>query len=112
MKNLVTGIILGVALCVAAVYLIYPKLKQAAYDTGYNEGIKRGMATGTTEGIAQGVAQVKTEQQRVLDSAAYAQQKLEEKQKKAIKPKKQPAPVQNWHVVDGKIAEPVITEEK
>lgn len=106
MKNLFFGIIIGALLCGLIGYLALGSFKQAAHDEGYNDGVKSGIATGAAEGIAKGKAQVLADQKREQDSTAMAAQKKVEQTKAAQKYHK-PAPVQNWHVVEGKIDEPV-----
>lgn len=106
------GLLAGVVLCALAGFLMYPNVKKQAYDSGVDEGTKKGMADGRAAGIKEGIAQLQAEQihKRQQDSTAAAQRYLAAKRKAAAERKKaeaKPKPVQNWHVIDGKIDEPI-----
>ncbi len=107
MKNLFIGLIIGIVLCAVAGFIILPGIKQTSYESGFAAGNTKGIATGTTAGIAQGIADLKAEQQRQQESIIAAQKAQEAKKKSAHKPRRAAKPVQNWHVIDGKIADPV-----
>lgn len=105
------GLLVGIILCVLGGLMALPGVKQAAHDSGVAEGTKTGMAQGTTAGIAQGIAQVKAEQKQkhTTDSTAAAHRYQQARRKAAAtKVKEKPKPVQNWHVIDGKIEDPII----
>ena len=108
MKTILIGLIIGIVLSGIAFFLMMPGMKQTAYDSGYSNGNKAGISAGITTGIGQGVAQVKAEQQHERDSVANAEKsKVEAMAKMARKQRKVVKEVQNWHVIDGKIAEPI-----
>jgi hypothetical protein len=107
MKKIIAGLVLGLVLSASGFYFSLPKIKQTSYDQGYAVGNKEGLATGTTAGIAQGVDQVNARIKHDQDIAAEAARKRAAQRKVAAKPKEVEKPVQNWHVIDGKIAEPV-----
>ncbi len=108
MKKILIGLIIGLVLGVAAFFMAMSGIKQTAYDSGYSAGNKAGITSGTTIGISQGVAQVKAMEQQHADSVAAAaeQAKLAE-QKTMRKHVKVVKEIQNWHVIDGKIADPI-----
>ena len=116
MKNIFIGLIIGVVLCGLAGFLALPGIKKTAYDSGVEEGTKKGIAQGTTAGIAQGIAQLKAEQMQKheQDSLAAVKRYKEARRKAAAmrKPVEKPKPVQNWHVINGKIDDPIINESK
>jgi len=114
MKKIMIGLALGIVLCGAAYFLTIPQVKQAEYDRGYNDGNKKGITAGTTAGIAQGVADMQAQQKQIheRDSIAMVQKQHElAMQKAAAKPKKVVKEIQNWHVIDGKIGDPVVGQE-
>ncbi len=108
MKKMLIGLVIGLVLGVVAFFMAMSGIKQTAYDSGYSAGNKAGITSGTTIGIAQGVAQVKTMEQQHNDSVAAAAEKtklaMQKSMRKHVKVVKE---VQNWHVIDGKIAEPI-----
>jgi hypothetical protein len=106
MKNLLTGLTLGVIIAIVVWLLATPKLKQVAYDQGFAEGRQTGIAAGTLAGIEVGHAKCIAEQARTKDSITAARLNAARK-KSARKPVEEAKPVQNWHVIDGRIAEPV-----
>jgi hypothetical protein len=114
MKNLVLGLVLGAVITGVGSYLAYPKIKQAAYDEGYSvgnkEGIAKGTETGIEEGIAQGAAKQMAEQKIIQDSLNNIIEK--EKAARAVKrkPVEEKPKIQNWHVLGGAIAEPILDE--
>ena len=111
MKNLLIGLIIGIVLCGLAGFLVLPGIKKSEYDNGYNEGNKKGLAQGTTEGITKGMAQLKAEQQhkRQQDSlTAVARYHDALRKAAAAKKAEKPKPIQNWHVINGKIDDPII----
>jgi hypothetical protein len=110
MKKVFLGLVLGIVLCAIAGYIMLPGIKKTAYDSGYNTGNKEGIASGTTAGIAKGIADIEARQKQQRDSIATVQANLAAKRKALQKPRKVAPPIQNWHVVDGKIAEPVIEQ--
>ena len=106
------GLLTGIVVCALAGFLAYPSLKKQAHDSGVEEGTKKGMADGKAAGIKEGMEQLKAEQfhKHQQDSTAAAQRYLAAKRKAAAERKKaeeKPKPVQNWHVIDGKIDEAI-----
>jgi len=108
MKKFFIGLVLGIILSGVACYLAIPGIKQTAYDSGYETGNKKGITTGTNAGITEGIAQVKAIQKHEQDSTAIIQKNWEAQRRAARRHKEQEIkPVQNWHVIDGKIDDPV-----
>lgn len=109
MKQIIIGVLIGAILTGLAGFLAMPEIKKTAYDTGFQEGTKGGITQGTAAGITQGIAQVKEEQRlkHQQDSTTAAKKYQEAKRRAAIKPVEKPKPIQNWHVIDGKIDEPI-----
>ena len=108
MTKVIIGLVIGALLCGIAGYIEIPKIKQTSYDSGFTAGVKKGTEEGTTAGIAQGIAQVKAQQKQEHDNMVAAQQKQEAAHKRSMKRRKKvEPPVQNWHVIDGKISEPI-----
>ena len=108
MKKVFLGLALGIVVCGVAGFLALPGIKQASYDSGFKAGNQTGIVTGTTAGIAQGVAQVEAREKHEHDSVAVAEKNLEALRLKAAHKAHKVAPVvQNWHVLDGKIADPI-----
>jgi hypothetical protein len=107
MKKILIGLIIGLVLGVAAFFMAMSGIKQTAYDSGYSVGNKAGITSGTTIGIAQGVAQVKAMEQQHADSLAAAEKSKMAVQKSMHKHVKVVKETQNWHVIDGKIADPI-----
>ncbi len=106
------GLLAGVILCAFAGFLMYPNVKKQAYDSGVQEGTKKGMADGRAAGIKEGIAQLQGEQAQKhrQDSIKAVQLNLAAKRKAAAARKKaaeKPKPVQNWHVINGQIDEPI-----
>lgn len=97
------GIMLSGIACIIAI----PKIKEAAYSSGYTAGDKQGITDGTNTGISEGVTQYKTRQKQVQDSTATMEKKEAVLRRRSYKPHKVIEPVQNWHVIDGKIAGPI-----
>lgn len=110
MKKVFLGLFLGLLLSGIIAFLMIPKVKQTAYDNGFNEGNKQGISTGTAAGITQGIAQVQASEQHERDSVAIVEKNEAARIKAAYKPRKVVKPTQNWHVIDGKIADPVTDE--
>lgn len=109
MKNLLLGLLIGITFCAAVGYIMYPRISQTLHDSAYQEGVRVGADSGIIKGISQGMDQAHVAQQRREDSIAEMQRKEAERRKAAArKVHKEPAPVQNWHVIDGKIADPVV----
>ncbi len=106
MKKVFLGMLLGIVLCGAGLAVAYPGIERKAYEEGYAAGNKDGNATGITTGIAQGVAQVNAIIKARQDSLDAATARAAEKRRAAGRKKAKP-PVQNWHVVDGRIGDPV-----
>ena len=107
MKKVFLGLFLGLLLSGIIALLMVPKVKQAAYGNCFNAGNKQGVSTGTAAGIAQGIAQVQAHEQHEHDSVTIAETYEAARLRAAYKPHKVVKPVQNWHVIDGKIADPV-----
>ena len=108
MKKFFIGLVIGIAITAAAGYFMLPDIKQKAYDSGYGEGNKKGIVTGTAAGITQGIAQIQAQQKHERDSIAMVQRNLEAQRRVARKHKEaEIKPVQNWHVIEGKIQDPV-----
>lgn len=106
------GLLTGVAICALVGFLSLPGNQKKHYDSGYAEGLKKGTADGTAAGITKGMEQLRAEQKAKHDndSAAAAKRYLLAKQKAAAERRKaeeKPKPVQNWHVIDGKIDDPI-----
>ncbi len=106
MKYWFIGLVTGLILCAIAYYMLAPAIKKTAYDNGFVAGTTEGIATGKTEGITAGIAACKADIQRRQDSVSVAKQQASRKSasRKARKPA---GPIQNWHVINGKIAEPI-----
>jgi len=112
MKKVLIGLIIGFLIAGAAGFIVIPGIKQTAYDAGFQDGNKKGVADGTRAGIVQGIADIKAIQKHQQDSVAQVRRNEEEQRKAAARRAKKPAPVvQNWHVIDGKISEPVVPEK-
>ena len=109
MKKMIIGLALGIVLSGAACYFALPKVKQAAYDSGYETGNKQGIATGTTAGITQGISEILAKQKHAHDSLTAIENKKEASRKAAQKQKEKEElkDIQNWHVVDGRVADPI-----
>lgn len=112
MGKFMFGLLTGIVVCALAGFLMMPGIQKKSYDGGYAEGVKKGAADGMTAGVAKGIEQVKSElmAKRAQDSVAAAQRYLLAKQKAAAARRKieaKPKPIQNWHVIDGKIDEPI-----
>jgi hypothetical protein len=108
MKQVFFSVLAGAILTGGAFYFALPKIKQAAYDSGVSEGTKAGTAAGITTGIAQGVAEEKAAVQHKQDSAAAVyKHAMAVKAAAGKRHKKVVKPVQNWHVIDGKISDPI-----
>jgi hypothetical protein len=116
MKNFLIGLVLGILLIGAVGYFIFlPDAKDASYKTGYQDGNTKGTADGKAAGITEGMAQTEAKYQHQRDSIAQADstQALAEREKKAAEAKMHRVkPVQNWHVINGKIGEPIKNEPK
>ncbi len=111
MKNFFVGLIIGVVICGIIGFVMHPKVKKAGYDEGYKTGTEEGMAQGTKQGIAEGIERLKAEQQHTQDSIALVRERIEAERRAAARRRyKKPEPVQNWHVVNGKIGEPILNE--
>ena len=113
MKNFFIGLMVGLVIAAVTGIIAIPGIKKTEREAGIEEGTKKGMAAGTTEGIAKGIEQHKAELEakRQQDSAAAARKYAEAKRRAAMKPKVVERPVQNWHVENGKIADPIPYEE-
>lgn len=106
------GLLTGVIVCALIAFLTVPSMQTKSRDAGYAEGVKKGTADGMTAGIAKGIEQLKSEQlaKHRQDSTAAAHRYMIAKQKAAAARRKveaKPKPIQNWHVIDGKIDEPI-----
>lgn len=106
------GLLTGIILCAIAAFIALPTVKKESYDIGYAEGNKKGMADGKTAGIAEGVAEMKAqlEFKHKQDSAAAANRYKAAKYKAETarrKAEEKPKPVQNWHVINGQIDDPI-----
>ncbi len=107
MKKLLIGVFLGILASGVTSYLVIPGMKQDSYEKGYNEGYQKGIDTGINAGIVRGIAVSEAEQKHIHDSLiAVAEMQAAVKQK-MLKHKKVVKPIQNWHVIDGKIADPI-----
>ena len=110
MGKLLIGLVIGVVVSGGVGLIAIPKIKQAAYDKGYDLGNKDGTAKGTTAGIATGIAQITAVQaQKHADDSVASVKKYQEARRKAAMSKRRvaPKPIQNWHVIDGKIEQPI-----
>lgn len=106
------GLLTGLILCVLGALLALPGVKKTAYDSGYAEGNKKGMDEGKNAGIKLGMDQLNAQQaeKHRQDSVTAAKRYQAAKRKAAMERKKaaeKPKPIQNWHVIDGKIDEPI-----
>lgn len=113
MKRFFLGLAVGILSGGAVFFIVESKIKEAAFDKGYHVGLMKGIDTGTIVGIAQGVAKVHSEQKQHHDSVAAVEKKKAALQKAAAaarKPVKVDRPIQNWHVIDGKIDRPVVAD--
>ena len=113
MKNFFIGLVTGLILCVAAGILAYPNLKQTAHDEGYAAGMKKGEETGKAAGIVKGQADMQAAMNAKHEAEVAAAKAKAEEQARIAKAKarvKVVKPTQNWHVIDGKISEPVVSE--
>jgi len=111
MAKFIIGLLIGIVLCATAYFLFVPQMKQASYDSGFNAGNKKGIATGTAAGITQGMADLQAQQKQQHDSATAAVKKQEidaSAYKASHKPHMAKPVVQNWHVIHGKIMDPVV----
>ena len=107
MKNFLIGLLIGIVLCSVACFLVFPTIKETAYNTGYDAGNKKGISTGTATGITQGIAEMQARQKHERDSLSIVEKNQAVIWKATHKPKKVVEQVQNWHVIDGKVADPV-----
>lgn len=107
MKKVTIGLSAGLLLCGLAVYVAVPMIQQAAYKNGYNAGDARGLIDGKAAGITQGISEIRAHEQQVRDSIAAEQHKEAALHKQRHKPIRVERPIQNWHVIDGKIADPI-----
>lgn len=108
MKKLFLGVLLGAAFTGVAFYFSLPGIKQTSYDNGFAAGNKSGIATGTAAGVTQGITELKATQKREHDSLETLRKKKEAALKARTRvPKKVVRPIQNWHVIDGKIQDPI-----
>ena len=85
-------------------------VQKTDYAIGFQAGKKVGDSTGLALGAVQGYGKAKTEQKRFDDSlASVAKERSLALQRNARKRKKEAktAIVQNYHVIDGKIGEPI-----
>lgn len=107
MKNFSLGFAIALAIACAIVFLgVIPSVKRSAYDKGFAAGNASGTESGIKIGIAKGVEQVR--ESKVQDSIRI--EALNRKASEAAAKKRtntRTEPVQNWHVIDGKIAEPI-----
>lgn len=117
MKNFILGLVIGAVVAGIIGYTAaIPKIKQEAYDAGMAEGTKKGEAAGNAAGISEGIAQAQTkllaEQNRIKDSMNALLEK-EKNSKKVVYKEKEPAPaIQNWRVIGGQIADPIVEEKE
>jgi hypothetical protein len=116
MKNILIGLVLGILLTGVVCYFVFlPDIKDKTYKTAYDEGSKKGFADGRDTGMAAGITA--TEQKFAAaaaherDSLATVQKNMEEMQKAAQK-KHTVKQVQNWHVIDNQIGDPIVPEKK
>lgn len=114
MKNFFIGLVLGILLCGGAYFIFVPQIKQTEYDNGFSAGNKKGTADGTAAGITQGIAQYKADlkQKHDQDSVAavkkYQAAMRSKAARRVIKPVAKPQ--QNWHVINGKIDDPIVEQ--
>jgi len=107
MKNFSLGFVIGLVVTCAVVFLgIVPSIKQSTYDKAFAAGNTSGTNAGIKIGIARGVEQVRQRQvQDSIHADALNRKAMEAAARKRSRTK--PQPVQNWHVIDGKIADPI-----
>ena len=108
MSKFIFGLLTGIVLCGIAFYVAMPKIKQTGYDSGVEAGTAQGVITGKAAGMTECMETIAAKQKHERDSIAVIQKKQEAQHKAAMKPKKKPEIVQNWHVIDGQLAEPVV----
>lgn len=107
MKNFFLGLVSGAVVCgLIFFFAVTPGAKQQAYESGLAAGTKQGMETGKAAGVLQGVENERAEQKRIKDSLIAAAKRNKPVRKIVPKPEP-PKPTQNWHVVGGKIDEPI-----
>ena len=86
------GLLAGIMLGAAVMFLMGRKMEEQSYARGYDKGTTEGM----TKGIVQGVIQEKADEQHHADSVATANKKaMAAKPKKVNKPKPKPVDVYN-----------------
>jgi hypothetical protein len=107
MKKLFLGLAVGVALSGIACIIAIPKIKEVAYNSGYTAGDKQGTTDGTAAGVIEGITEYKAREKQVRDSTVTAEHKEAALRRAVYKPHKKILPIQNWHVIDGKIAAPM-----
>lgn len=114
MKNFAFGILVGIILSAMGGYLAYPKLtaqvRDEAFESGKTEGAKSAGAKAMEEGIAQGMAQAKAEAQKAQDSLSAALAKAKATPKVIHKVVEEKPKIQNWRVLGGQLAEPIVEE--
>ena len=111
MTKFFIGLLVGLVLGGAAYFMFVPQMKQTSYDSGFDAGNKKGMVTGTAAGITQGMSEAQTQQKQQHDSvdAAAKKQAVDAAAYKAShKPRMAKPAIQNWHVIHGKIMDPVV----
>lgn len=115
MKNFISGLAIGALVVGGGSYLYFPKFKQAAFDEGQAagkaEGIKAGTATGIEEGIAQGLAKAEADKKAMQDSLNKQIEAAKASRKVVRVPVEEKPKIQNWRVLGGQIAEPIMDAE-
>ncbi len=102
--------ILGIALpCILYETTLMPRARQESERIGNTAGYKSGKADGRADGFKEGIAFMEAKARRTSDSLdrIAAVQKAERKRKAEAAQRARSAYVQNWHVIDGKIADPI-----
>lgn len=112
MKNLVLGMVLGAVVTGIGGYLAYPNLKKAAYNEGYTVGSTEGETKWTEKGIEEGIAQEAAKQaaqQKAMQDSLNAVI-AKAKAARVVKhvPKDPKPEIENWRVLGGQLAEPII----
>lgn len=107
-NNFLMGLFLGLVIVGGANYfIVQPQLQKSAYEKGQEAGRREGVASGISIGVSEQEAKFKAELKRASDSSLAALNSERATRKAAARVKRTPRPVQNWHVIDGRIADAI-----
>ncbi len=108
MRNSLLGLLVGMLATGLFVYFYeIPKSNKLA-DEKYTAGCRVSDSTGMKKGYSLGYAQAKLEQKQAEDKLAAEKKAKEDARHHAwLRAQKTPKPIQNWHVYEGKIADPI-----